>query len=159
MSYEPPKVVILVDLEGTLCDNRHRVDMFMAQEYEQYEDACGKDLPYPDVVAVLKSFCEDNTWIVPIIVTGRSEKYENTTIEWLADHVPIDTLALYMRPEFDIPSTKEAELKLTMLANIKQDFMLPEGTVFIALEDKDEVVEAYRNAGVFCWQVRNGVIS
>lgn len=153
------KVVIIIDLEGTLCDNRHRVDLWLAQEYEEYEHACGNDKPYEDVVELLKSFCEDNDWVIPVVITDRSEFFYAHTLAWLSQHVPVERLPLFMRPVIDIPKTKEAELKISLFEKMKAEMELPPGTVFIALDDKDEVVEAYRNAGVHCWQVRNGAIS
>lgn len=153
------KVVFIIDLEGTLCDNRHRVELYQAQEWEAYEHECGNDKPYPDVVELLQSFCEDNEWVVPVIITDRSETFYKHTLAWLTQHVPIESLPLYMRPYEDMPKTKEPELKLQLLERMKAEMDFPAGTIFIALEDKDDVVEAYRNAGIFCWQVRNGAIS
>lgn len=147
-------IVLLVDLEGTLCNNAGRVELFMSQEWEEYEDACGRDIAYPEIVEFLQNV-SDVAQV--IIITNRSEKYYGTTVDWFVSN-DIGFDGIYMRPELDIPKTKEAELKLALFSKAVEENEWPKGTVFIALEDRDEVIEAYRNAGIFCWQVRNGVI-
>jgi hypothetical protein len=147
-------VVLLVDLEGVLFNNAQRLHLFKAAQWAEYETSFPDDTVYP----VMSQFLSSVYWSTfeLVIVTGRYQKYYDQTVEQMRK-VNIHPEHLLMRDNFDIPKTKEPELKLQLLDEIKRLYPEP-GTMFIALEDRDDVVEAYRNAGIECWQVRNGSI-
>lgn len=148
-------VVLIVDLEGTITDNAHRLHFMKAGKWDEYEVAAIQDPVHPHIKKFLGSLYWSHAQLV--IVTGRYEKYREETRKQLAaadifpDH-------LLMRESFDIPKTKEPALKLAFLEQIKNLYCADPDAAFIALEDRDDVVEALRNAGIECWQVRNGAI-
>jgi len=142
----------MVDLEGALTDNAHRLHFMKAGDWDEYERLAPKDPCHPFICEFLSSVYWSTFELV--VVTGRYEKYREETRKQLAafnvhpDH-------MLMRDNFDIPKTKEPALKLAYLEQVRE--LYPDATI-IALEDRDDVVEALRNAGIECWQVRNGAI-
>jgi hypothetical protein len=88
-------------------------------------------------------------------VTGRNEAFRQLTWSWLNEHKLdeyIDTLI--MRPDSDWRPDHELKIALLEQAFGSKERAL-ERVAFI-LEDRDKVVEAYRNYGLPCWQVRPG---
>jgi hypothetical protein len=144
----------MVDLEGAMTDNAHRLHFMKAGEWDEYERLAVEDPCYPHFTEFLSSVYW--TTFELVVVTGRYEKYREATRKQLASFKVFPS-HLLMRDNFDIPKTKEPALKLAYLEEIRA--LYPEqDTVIIALEDRDDVVEALRNAGIECWQVRNGAI-
>lgn len=147
--------VLVVDLEGSITDNAPRLHLMKAGLWNEYEQAGPDDPVHPFIRTFLASLYWSHCQLV--VVTGRYEKYREATRKQLAaadiypDHI-------FMRENFDIPKTKEPELKLAFLEQIRNLYCADPDTALIALEDRDDVVEAYRNAGIECWQVRNGAI-
>jgi beta-phosphoglucomutase-like phosphatase (HAD superfamily) len=144
--------VLMVDLEGAITDNAHRLHHMKSGDWETYEALAPEDPCHPHI----KEFLSSVYWATfeLVVVTGRYEKYYERTRSQLAE-AKIYPSEILMRDNFDIPKTKEPELKLGFLAKVRELYPDP-GTVIIALEDRDDVVEALRNAGIECWQVRNG---
>lgn len=88
-----------------------------------------------------------------IIVTGRNDKWRKLTTEWLIKHdIPANTV--YMRRDDDY--RKAAEIKLDALVIHFGSLEKARERVLFCLDDTDSVVEAYRNAGFPCYQVRPG---
>jgi uncharacterized HAD superfamily protein len=143
-------VVIILDLDGTLCDNRHRVELAVAGRWDEFNSLCGLDIPYDDVMAFI-AFIPGNIEVVA--VTGRDERWRSITVKWL-QHYEICIDALLMRATGDYSPDAEVKLKL-----IEQHFGSKENAIreiLFAIDDRDRVVEAYRNYGLNCWQVRQG---
>lgn len=147
-------VVLCVDLEGVLTNNDHRLHLMRAGDWDAYEVAALEDPCNPTFIAFLGSL-QWTTFDI-IVWTGRYEKYRHRTYEQIKrfGFYPDNVL---MRDDLDIPKTKEPELKLQYLHTIREMYAESlEPVTIIALEDRDDVVEALRNAGIDCWQVRNG---
>lgn len=146
--------VLMVDLEGAITDNSHRLHFMKAGDWDEYERLAIEDPCHPHFAMFLSSVYWSTFELV--VVTGRYEKYREETRKQLKGF-NIYPEHLLMRDNFDMPQTKEPALKLAYLEEIRA--LYPEqDTVIIALEDRDDVVEALRNAGIECWQVRNGAI-
>lgn len=144
--------ILMVDLEGSITDNAHRLHLMKAGDWDAYEAAGPEDPCHKHI----KEFLSSVYWATfeLVVVTGRYEKYYERTRAQLAKS-RIFPSHILMRDNFDIPKTKEPILKLGFLERVRELYPEPE-TVIIALEDRDDVVEALRNAGIECWQVRNG---
>jgi hypothetical protein len=145
------KIVFLCDLEGVIFDNSHRLHLWKANLWDEYDDACLADHPHNTICEFLRSLTVLQEMI---IVTGRSEKYRDRTLDQLQKLQIYPELVLF-RPWYDIPKTKEAQIKLDFFNDTIKP-MFGEDRIYIALEDRDDCVEAYRNAGIDCWQIRNG---
>jgi FMN phosphatase YigB (HAD superfamily) len=141
--------VVVVDLDGTLCNSGHRDHLAQAREYDAFNARLVDDLPHDDVKWLLDVISRLPAEEVQIIaLTGRSEKFRKLTLEWFMKHgIAIDDLI--MRPEHDY--TSDHELKPRML----EEHVARKDVLFI-LEDRERVVEAWRNLGYNCWQCRVG---
>lgn len=148
-------IIFLVDHVGTMADNSHRLHLFKSELWGEYEEAFVDDglrEPVASIMNILQF--QGNQWIV---LTGISDIFEGALIEWYAQH-ELSPDGLYMRPWSDIPKTKEPELKLRIFNEEIKPKYEGEDVQFVVLDDNDKVVEAFRNAGIECWQVTNGAV-
>lgn len=135
--------VVLCDLDGTLC-------LFEKQDksksnYRSPYDAstCENDL-MNEAVAKILGFC-----LKVILVSGREDKYRNQTERWLeANGIEYD--ALLMRRSGDY--RKDSIVKL----EIYDEFIKPFYDVEFVLDDRNQVVEMWRDQGLICLQVADG---
>lgn len=155
------KDTIIVDLDGTLCNTEHRNIYAQNGEWEEFHSRCARDDINHAVMEVLQTFGNvidqrDSglKWRI-IAMTGRNEKWRLMTNEWLKSvgmKQYVDQL--YMRPDNCFVS--DVELKLGWL---EQEFGSHEKArerVLFALDDRDKVVQAFRDIGIDTWQVREG---
>lgn len=149
--FNPLRCVVL-DLDGTLCDIRHREQFAQTKQWDEFHKRCEADLPYPDVAGLLRLLSLSGTRTIGL--TGRNEAHRPRTLEWLAtNRLELDELV--MRPDGDW--RPDHDLKPQLLIDLfsgKVENALQE--VSFILEDRDKVVEAWRNLGFRCWQVQPG---
>lgn len=144
--------IIVVDLDGTLCNAGHRDHHAVAGQWDEFHSRLMDDEPWPDVKAFLDLFWSassesENYHIIGL--TGRPEQWRGKTYEWLQKHsIALD--ALLMRPDRDW--SPDAELKPRLL----ESYAPSKEDVLFILEDREKVVDAWRNLGYNCWQVRPG---
>lgn len=142
---------IIVDLDGTLCDSAHRDHLAQAGLWDDFHSALTDDKLHKDVAETIDIMSDAGYMIVGL--TGRNEKYRYKTLGWLQlNKVSLDLLI--MRPDNNYES--DHVLKPRMLAD---HFGTQENAlkhVAFILEDRDKVVEAWRNHGFRCWQVQPG---
>ncbi len=147
-------LVVIASLEGVLADNSHRQHLFRAGQWDDYEAACVDDVPYAGTVEAVNLMLHGNYRFV--ITTVRYQRWEFQTNAWLSKHEIYPDWVMF-RDKYDIPKTKEPILKMGYFEEIRRNYC--DGQHFLVLEHRDDVVEAYRNAGIECWQIRNGVLS
>lgn len=143
---------IIVDLDGTLCDCSHRIHHAHAGEWDAFNSELGGDKVFFDVAKLITAFGSLGHRIMA--VTGREEKWRHATLKWLAKHdIVFDDLI--MRPANDY--RPDAVVKIEMLCQhtgaSKEEL---KDKVLFVLDDRDVVVEAWRNLGLRCWQVQPG---
>jgi FMN phosphatase YigB (HAD superfamily) len=143
--------IIVVDLDGTLCNCDHRIEFAHAKDWDGFHSRLREDKPYMDVVDIVMRLA---TKLRVYVVSGRSAKYEEETRRWLKKHgIIVDVLIL--RPEFDF--TPDHELKAALLYEQFEGGKAEAlEKVIMVLDDREKVVEAWRNEGFACWQVRQG---
>lgn len=148
------KPVVVVDLDGTLYDSSARQHLAQAGQWEEFHAASADDPPNLAVLDLL--YClPPNTVIV--VCTGRNEAHRIITEQWLMKYgVPVD--AVLMRPEGDY--TSDVLIKPRLLADWASenygDRPLDE-LVWFVLDDRDKMVSMWRDMGLHCWQVNEGV--
>lgn len=131
--------VILVDIDGTLAHTsgkRSHYDMTKVSV-----DDC--DITVRDVIKTLHSDYDI------IVVTGRDESCRTQTEKWLSDN-GINHKKLIMRKEGDI--RKDSIIK----EEIFWDQIEPNYNVLCVLDDRDQVVQMWREIGLKCLQVEYG---
>jgi phosphoglycolate phosphatase-like HAD superfamily hydrolase len=145
---------IVVDLDGTLCDCAHRIAYAQSQQWDEFHSRLADDQPFLDVVEFIERI--DGLCQFELVgLTGRSEKWRNLTNEWLSRHqIYLDVLL--MRPDGNFESDHILKPKMLLEEIFNGDFTRMKEGVFLVLEDRDKVVEAWRNLTIPCWQVRNG---
>lgn len=150
------RLIVVVDLDGTLSDHSRRVHLVGNKDWPAYHEGLEDDRVHGDVAFALAAFAAAGARI--IVCTGRPEHYRLGTEFWLLKH-KIPAEAVLMRRSGD--SGSDAEIKLKLLEQWRADDFARSGAVYsdqeiIVLDDRDKVVEAWRNAGLTCWQVRAG---
>lgn len=151
-----PRLIIATDLDGTLCDHSRRAHFIAAREWDAYHADLINDPPHDDVLWLLTNLASARVMIVA--VTARPEKHRISTERWIVKHnVPIS--AVLMRGNDDYRADHEVKIEALSVwceENFKTEGIKPQHRVLFVLDDKDSVVEAWRNAGFNCWQVRHG---
>jgi predicted kinase len=134
-----PKCII-VDVDGTLALHVSRGPF----EYEK----CLEDAPNPRVVEIIKML--KGTYEI-VVCSGRegTEQCHGDTVEWLHRH-GITYSAFFIRPEGD--TRKDSIIKREIL---ERD-ILPRWNPVLVVDDRDQVVRMWRDAGLPCWQVADG---
>lgn len=131
---------IIVDVDGTLAhiaDGRNPYDASRAMNDE-----------LDDAVSVITAMAYQNGYKV-IILTGRSAEHRQVTEEWLeANGVPYDEL--YTRAEGD--TRKDSIVK----EELYRTHVEPRYRVKFVLDDRNQVVDMWRNIGLKCLQVDYG---
>lgn len=153
------KDVVIIDADGTLCNDSHRDHLAKAAQWEEFHSLLHLDEPFEDVVQLLR-LCVDDT---VVLITARNERYRERTMDWLRKH-SLDPYidVLLMRPDDDFRSA--AEVKISLMENwFAYGCDPPEWSengiierVKFVLDDRDKVVDAFRTYGLPCWQVRGG---
>jgi predicted kinase len=132
------KQIILVDLDGTLCDGSHREHFLQSEKKNWYAYflEMGNDAPIEFVIQWVKELAKDYTIC---IVSGRPDTYQNLTISWLDKYaVPYDYL--FMRRGND--SRPDTETKFDILAK------LPKEQIFFSIDDRPCIIDLWRKNGV-----------
>lgn len=132
---------VICDLDGTLALMSNR-DPYDASN-------CEKDTLNIPVYTILKNRQMSDPFMKTILVSGRSDVYENQTVEWLKKN-NISWDFLYMRQAGDFRKdaiVKEEIYKSAILGKYNIDFVL---------DDRDQVVEMWRKQGLTCLQVADG---
>jgi len=140
---------IIVDLDGTLSDNSHRLRMFNDQvkDWTQINELSRYDLPH--------IWCQDMVHIYHaagfkiLFVTGRSQEAEDVTREWLTKYIsPAVDWTLLMRHKDD---HREDWI-------VKEDIFVrdiaPLYDVQFCLEDRESVTNMWRRIGLICLQCK-----
>lgn len=154
---ENMKPLYIFDLDGTLALIEHRRHMLDekhdSNRWRRFYAACDKDQPNVPVIATMERLrhAGADVWIF----SGRSAEVRDKTVAWLAEHTSFMTwdldTALMMRADGDY--TADDVLKRQWL-----DGMLDEDRrrLVATFDDRDRVVQMWREAGVTCFQVAPG---
>ena len=147
---------IVIDLDGTLCDSAHRDHHARNGDWDQFHALLTEDQPHADVLHLVELLFNAPDDVQLIGCTGRNERYRIATERWLMEHGALLECVL-MRPDYDF--RPDHELKIEMLEAWHYESGAegrPQDRVAFILEDREKVVEAWRDAGYNCWQIRPG---
>jgi uncharacterized HAD superfamily protein len=129
------------DLDGTLADDSHRKSFVSGEVkyFQKYYSLMDQD-PRKGEIAEVLWLCKKQGLAI-IIVTGRPERYRDTTVKWLAEN-KIEYDLLEMRGDSDF--RKAAVMKLEVLEKRINPFY----KVRIAFDDNSEIINMFRLNGV-----------
>lgn len=145
----------IFDLDGTLALIEHRLPLISGEEkrWREFYEACDQDPPNGPVISLLNQLRVINNEIW--IFTGRSDAIRVKTERWLFECTSLSLgeleRGLIMRKDGDY--RQDHELKASWLqAMSAQD----RNRLMMVFEDRDRVVQMWRENGVVCCQVANG---
>lgn len=129
---------VICDLDGTLAllNGRNPYDASF----------CEQDIINIPVNNILNNL-NKNTKI--IFVSGREDKYKSQTVKWLNKHNFINNL-LFMRKSGD--TTNDSIIK----ENIYETHIKNKYNVLFVIDDRNKVVDMWRNLGLTCFQCTEG---
>lgn len=143
MTPESKPVAIVVDIDGTVANHRHREHLIAgaSPNWEAFFAGSGLDDPLPQGVALATERALD---CVVIWLTGRPERYRQLTAHWLAAN-GLPTANLNMRPDNDMRPA--ATFKAERLAQLSNTY-----DIGLIIDDDELVVATLRQAG---WPVHH----
>lgn len=141
-----PRRCIIVDLDGTTCDNKHRQHHMVGakKNWKAFFDAIPGDTLVPEIKWMIDLVFR-HTDVGIILATGRPSQTGDMTKEWLASN-GVPYTYLMMRAEGD--GTSDSTCKKNMLKSIREMGFDP----FLCIDDRPEVVAMWRENGVPVWQ-------
>ena len=135
----PP--AIIVDIDGTLAHTNGRDIYDLSKVYDDLVDP---------VVYEIVSTAETINGYTPIFMSGREDKARKDTERWLWDKAGLQPGPLFMRPTGD--KRKDYEVKLELFdKHVRHSYH-----VLYALDDRKQVVDAWRSIGIKTLQVAPG---
>jgi len=117
-------MALLVDLDGTLCDDAHRRHHLQTRDFEAYHAACHLDPPHELTLRLVKEYRGE-----VYIATGRYSSLREVTLGWLRKHGVVPA-GMYMRKRGDYRSN--AQLKLEAAQHFG---LLPAQGFVLAIDD------------------------
>ena len=145
------KNIVIFDLDGTLALIEARRALAAKPDgkinWKTFFDPenIKLDLPNDPVITAFKAFAEQGFKMV--ILSGRDSISRAETRQWLKDN-DIHPDILWMRPQGSF--TPDDVLKRTWLDELGAD------NVFCVFDDRDKVVQMWRDNGLTCFQVAPG---
>ena len=147
-----PLDVVIWDLDGTLANNNHRVGLVPGDgqddsaNWDKFSLAGEHDTPYEDMCQLAR-ILKPLTWMT-LIFSGRGAIAQEISEEWLRKQA-ISYDKFIMRPVGDFRDDRE----------IKRDWYMEHRLYdhnVIVFDDRQKVVDMWRQMGVRCLQVQGG---
>jgi hypothetical protein len=139
------KHTIIVDLDGTLADVRHRLHHIQGKgqkDWDRFFQGMPEDPVNEWCLQLMKAMAKEGYRIA--IVSGRPEPYEAQIIEWLRRYeAPYD--ALYLRKSGDRRQDTVVKREILHQYFDKQD-------ILFVVDDRTTVVKMWRDEGLVCLQ-------
>ncbi len=143
---------VIVDVDGTLAEfNAEYVKDWVLgsqKEWVPFLEFMADARPVSEIKRLVDILKASGQTIA--ICSGRPEKYKAYTIAWLEKHqIPFDKV--YLRAESD-DHVKDEEVKEKLLMQMHKDGLKP----WLVLDDRSDVVQFWRDAGLCCLQCAPG---
>lgn len=150
--------VVVMDIDGTVADNNHRLHHIVPWvhgldtpvDWKAYTANLHEDKPYEDIVELLNSLWNRGHTVVAC--TGRSTDEEDATWKWLDEVSGLEFVPsrMYMRAAGD--HRDDQIVKLELLDRMVADGFVP----WLWLDDRRRVVDALRGRGLRVLHVAHG---
>lgn len=151
------KNIIILDLDGTTCNDVHRQDLIRDKDYDAYHSLCTDDPPIKQMIDLLSMIFQPGVYsdAEPILLwacTGRDERYRMHTLDWMSDkNVLCDILLMRPNKNYEpAPMMKinliEAELRRQGKTGHMREHILA------VIDDRDDVCDAFRERGILALQ-------
>ena len=136
---------IIVDIDGTIATH-YDEDGIQTREHHDYSQVI-TDLPVQPIINLVNMYQSLNYYI--IIVSGRMDHCREDTIEWLIQH-NVEFDELFMRRTKDFRPDNEVKQE------IYDNYINQVYDIEIVLDDRDRVVQMWRENGLKVLQVAEG---
>lgn len=145
--------IILFDVDHTISDAFWRDDMIKKSrdsgDWDEYHSRGKEDKPLEDIkwlIHLLYNGIDDTGSDIELwAITARPEKYRKQTMDWFVKHkIKIGTLL--MRPEDVFKRAPDIKIDLCKEHGILDN-------ILCILDDREDVVEAFRALGITAFQV------
>ena len=152
---------VICDIDGTLMNvekrvqwaKKHKKDTDRVMNWDMFLDPLVMlefDTPNKDVVGVIKSLYHSDWENYNLIITSaRNERHRDVTMKQL-ELAGLEYDAMYLRDDGDM--RPDDIVKEELLGKIRADGYNPT----IAFDDRNQVVNKWRELGINCYQVRSG---
>jgi len=140
---------ILVDLDGTITDNTHRLPLIQGKwkRWDEYFTKAECDLPHKKEIAFVNDLKARGLRV--ILTSGRPERTRVLTSQWLTKH-GVNWDMLFMRGDKDF--RKNPVIKKEHLAKAREMGFEP----VLGLDDHPEVVKMWMDEGVLAIYLERG---
>lgn len=141
---------VVVDIDGTISKVGDRLKYLQQEkkDWDSFYEHCDEDEAYTDMVWLVEMLSSEYDII---FCTGRRESVRDKTLKWLDEHFNLlSEFCLLMRKDNDF--RPDVDVKPELLQSIG----LNSSDVFLILEDRDKVVDKWRELGYRCLQVSKG---
>ena len=137
---------VLCDIDHTVADATWR-DHMIGGDWDAYHLEAANDLPILAMVNILIALADAGHDI--IFITARPEKWRQDTLQWLSKHdIPHNELLMRKESDYRSAPVMKMELAMNRFKDIKSD-------VLCIFDDRDDVIDAFKKAGVVSFQVAN----
>jgi acid phosphatase class B len=143
------KNIIVVDIDGTITKVSDRLKYLQQKpkDWDSFYEHCDEDEPVMEIIDMVDILSERYKIV---FCTGRRESVREKTQEWMNDFfINIDDPIIIMRPNNDY--RHDTEMKPELL----QKYVDLEDVSFV-LEDRNSMVQKWRELGLTCLQVADG---
>jgi len=149
MSLVFPRRVVIVDLDGTLCDTGWRDAHAKAKQWYAFHAGIPNDRPFEHMKYLL--WCLNASHAHLLFITARPYTYHNDTQQWLRAQMEFypSAYTLLMRAPGDYRSA--SVVKSELLDKYLES--RPNDQIMFALEDHAPVVAMWRARGIPCFHV------
>ena len=147
------KKIVIVDIDGTISKVGERLK-YLTQEpkdWDSFYNDCFEDEPIIEMVDLVYDLYLQRYQLV--FCTGRRESCREKTINWFNKHFEPEIAKyskLLMRPNKDHRHDSEIKPELLKNAGIELD------SIAFVLEDRNSMVQKWRELGLICLQVADG---
>jgi hypothetical protein len=132
---------VICDLDGTLCDHKHRIHHSWLGNWNEYNSLCIYDGYNTSVFYFLSSLIIDQNFEI-IFLTGRSDKFEKETEKWLNNYFVSTGYHLLMREEGNFTPAADFKKNKLMCCGFNINDM------YYALDDDESCVEMFKAIGI-----------
>lgn len=153
------KPIYIFDIDGTLALIGHRLHLLDekqdADRWKRFYHKCDSDSPNKPVIRVMENLRIMGSEI--LFFTGRTDDVRDKTIAWLAEHTSFMTHDLYQPGILTMSQvgdyTPDDQLKESWLNDM---FLNDVSRIAGVFDDRDRVVNMWRQNGLTCFQVAKG---
>ena len=142
--------IILVDLDGTLCDITHRLHFVKdveKKDWKSFFEAMVDDVPRQEIMDLCHQFIKEGKEV--IYCSGRPDNYRDLTEDWLAKH-KAPHCRLIMRQAND--KRPDTLTKQDML-----DKYIDKSKVVLVIDDRPSIIRMWESNGLKVKDVGKGV--